>query len=186
MKNILLSFLPLFLTGCISSGAVPFFEISSLCNRFYDENRRWPVSENELKEFDLKYSQDKIDWNSISKFCLEKLSDEQIHVAYSIKKWYGDVAVSGSAHRPVITVNPIHVSADTTLDAAGNSPGEPSLVRNIGGAVLEKIIGDGAVTADLMRGSLGFFKIHDRWPMQLSEVMDVLKADGLSTDNLSA
>jgi hypothetical protein len=36
-----------------------------------------------------------------------------------------------------------------------------------------------------MRGCLGFFKIHDRWPMQLSEVMDVLKADGLSTDNLS-
>jgi len=103
MKNIFAFILFMFITGCVSSSVDPFFNFDKSCNRFYDENKRWPISEHELKECELKY-QDKTDWNTISELSIKKISEDQIHITYSIRRWYGKDTVSGSVYRPTITI----------------------------------------------------------------------------------
>ena len=95
----------MFIAGCVSSAVDPFFNIDYLCNRFYDKYQRWPVSETELKEYELKYSTIETDWNTISVLSIMKISEDHIYIICDIPRWYGKDTVSGSVYRPKITIN---------------------------------------------------------------------------------
>lgn len=104
MKNIFLLVSVIFIAGCASSAVDPFFNIDHMCNRFYDENKRWPGTEGELKEFGLKNSVINTDWDSISALSIMKISDDQVYITYEMQRWYGKEKVSGSVYRPIIVI----------------------------------------------------------------------------------
>ncbi len=103
MKRIYIIMLSLFMAGCASTSD-PFFNINNSCNRFYNENKRWPSSETELRENEQKFTDHKTDWSSISDFKIMKISDDQAYITYSTMGFLGKNTVSGSIYRPIVKV----------------------------------------------------------------------------------
>jgi len=54
-----------------------------------------------------------------------------------------------------------------------------------GKIVLDKTIGSGSAAGDLSRGCLAFRKLNQKWPANISDTMDALKAGGGSTEGLA-
>jgi len=105
MKNILILIAIVFISGCASYAIHPFGNIENSCNRFYDNNNRWPSSEKELTDFDKINSKEKTEWGSISDLTIKKISEDEVKITFSVQRCYGKDTVSGSVYRPIIKVN---------------------------------------------------------------------------------
>ncbi len=54
-----------------------------------------------------------------------------------------------------------------------------------GKIVLDKTFGAGSAMVDLYRGCLAFRKLNQKWPANISDTMDALKAEGGSMEGLT-
>jgi hypothetical protein len=104
MKFIYIIILNLFIVGCASISE-PFFNLNYSCNKFYNENNRWPSSEAEIRKFEQNDSNCKTDWSTISEFKIKEISKDQIYISYCTPGWLGRNNVSGSIYRPIYKVN---------------------------------------------------------------------------------
>ena len=93
------------MTGCISATLDNYSNIDSLCQKYYDDQKCWPVLANDLMAYEKNNRSDKIDWSGITEFSIEKISDNQIRVTYSKSRWYGNDSVTFSVSRPIVKVN---------------------------------------------------------------------------------
>lgn len=91
-------------TGCISSTLDNYSHIDALCQRYYDVHKRWPTLVNDLIEYDRNNTVNKTDWSGITEFSIEKISENQIKITYTKRRWYGNDSVSFSVYRPIVTI----------------------------------------------------------------------------------
>ena len=85
-----------------------------------------------------------------------------------------------------INISPINVSVDVNVHNDGrNSEGSPDIISQAGKIVLDKTIGSGSAAGDLFLGCLAFRKLNQKWPANISDTMDALKAGGGSTEGLA-
>lgn len=91
-------------TGCISSTLDNYSHIDALCQRYYDDHKRWPTLVNDLIEYDRNNTVNKTDWSGITEFSIEKISENQIKITYTKRRWYGNDSVSFSVYRPIVTI----------------------------------------------------------------------------------
>ena len=104
MKKTIFSLLFIFMTGCISATLDNYSNIDSLCQKYYDDQKCWPVLANDLMAYEKNNKSDKINWSGITEFSIEKISDHQIRVTYSRRRWYGNDSVTFSVFRPVVNI----------------------------------------------------------------------------------
>ena len=86
-----------------------------------------------------------------------------------------------------INVSPINMSVDVNLHHKDghDSEGSPDIISQAGKIVLDKTIGPGSAAGDLCRACLAFRKLNQKWPANISDTMDALKAEGGYTEGLS-
>ena len=104
MKILYSVFLIMLISGCISSTLDNYSQIDALCQRYYDDHKRWPTFVNDLMEYDRNNTANKTDWSGITEFSVEKISENQIKITYTRRKWYGNENVSFSVYRPIVTI----------------------------------------------------------------------------------
>ena len=93
--------------------------------------------------------------------------------------------LAGCTVHKTVTVEPIEVNVDVTdrpSDATGNSSGG-ALEKALGGLVDEVVLKEG-VAEDILAGSLAFLGENGRWPSELGEIEQGLKAIDRPADSL--
>lgn len=97
----------------------------------------------------------------------------------------GVTFLAGGCQSRTIEVEPVHVTQEVEIDPH-QPPGKPGgPITQIVEKAVEKGIGPGSVTADLLQGCIQFRVQYQRWPASLAEMAEFTSSDPMVAERLA-